>query len=82
MFTDADSPRDETRLHAILLRELALLTPDLLPGVEDVASEQMLRDYGRWAEQGTVPGPQQLAQQYPELSAQLHAFFDPSASAH
>lgn len=67
--------REDARLEAILLQELARLTPDMLPGVDGMTVDQMLRDYGRWMQQGAVPGPQRLACQYPELAAQLRTYF-------
>lgn len=66
---------EETRLETVLLQELAAVPASLLPGVDGMTNDVMLHDYSRWAQQGAVPAPQQLAGQYPELAAQLRAFF-------
>ena len=67
--------REDAGLESILLQELARLTPDMLPGVDGMTADQVLRDYGHWAQQGAVPSPQRLACQYPELATELRAFF-------
>ncbi len=79
--TSYPSPQ-EAALQVILLGELAHLNPSLLPGVDGVTVEEMLHDYGDWAQRGIVPNPEQLARQYPELAAQIQAFFTPTMSLH
>lgn len=80
MSTASHLSREASRLQQILAQELAHLTPDRLPGVEGTTTDQMLHEYGHWAQQGIVPGPQQLERQYPELANQLHSFFTSSAT--
>lgn len=67
--------RENAHVKVVPLQELARLTPDLLPGVEGMAADQVLRDDGRRAQQRHVASPQRLACQYPELAAQLSALF-------
>lgn len=70
-----DQRCEDARLRAILLQELARLTPDVFPGVEAMSADQVLQDYSRWVQQGAVPAPEQLAGQYPELAAQIYTYF-------
>lgn len=67
--------RENALLEEVLLRELARVAPELLPGVDGMTASDMLRDYIRWAQRGAVPGPQRLVSDHPELAAEVNAYF-------
>jgi hypothetical protein len=74
-----EGPAREARLREVLLGYLlAAGLPDW-PGADGLTLEVVLRTYASYAAAGRVPGQRLLLLWYPELGAEIDAFFGPHA---
>jgi hypothetical protein len=71
---EAESRRRQVR--EVLLLHFQARGP-LWPGADALTMQEILDNYPAFAAAGRVPGKEELLRRFPELAAELEAFFSP-----